>query len=101
MVCVPLRREYPLRSRLSHRRRLKTGFLQSRIDLVGDPFPDIRARRQQRGDLDGRELRSGVDEHPNRRARVVNKCLSKPFVCNQPPDEQLDAALCHVVSAFR
>ena len=73
MVCLPAHRRCPPRSRLSHRGRLKTGFLQSRIDLVGDPFPDVRARRQQRGDLDRRELRSGIDEHPNRRARVMNK----------------------------
>jgi len=77
---------------------MKTGFLQPGIDLIRDPFPEVAACRKQRGNLDGRQLRSGVDEHPNCPARVVNERASKPFVRDQPPDEQLDAPLCHVVS---
>jgi hypothetical protein len=79
---------------------MEAGFLQPGIDLVGNPFPEVGARREQRGDLDECELRSGVDEYSNGRARVVNECFSEPFVRNQPPDEQLDTALCHLCPAF-
>jgi len=77
---------------------MKAGFLQPGIDLVGNSFPEVGARCEQRGDLDDCELRSGIDEYSNGLARVVNECFSEPLVCNQPPDEQLDTALCHLVS---
>ena len=61
-----------------------------------DPFPEVAACRQQRSDLDGRELRSGVDEHPNRRPGLLKERVPEPLVRNQPPDEQFDTPLCHV-----
>src|SRR3977135_430894 len=44
---------------------------------------------------------SGLDESTKRVHAVLEECDPERFVCHEPADENLDAALRHVTPAFR
>src|SRR5258705_1449712 len=75
---------------------MQIGLLQPGVDFIRDPFPEVAARREQRGGLDGRQLGTAFDEHSYCRVWILEKRVPKSLVRNQPPDEQLDTPLCHV-----
>src|SRR5215472_9540661 len=71
------------------------GFLKPRIDFFTDFTPQVRTRGQECRDFQRRELVPCFAENLQRTRRVLKECLAERFVCQEPADQNFNAALCH------
>jgi hypothetical protein len=79
--------------------RFEAGFLQPQIDLLRDASPERRLGRDERRDLGVGQMRTALEQFPERPVRVAQKHVPELLVGHQPANHHLDAALRHRSSA--